>query len=85
MKDAKQIAAGLTKAQRALLDDICDHPGLYAGQYVHDGAGIEHLPRDLWWQSFDNGASALLGLGKARPSELGLAVRAELEASDADR
>lgn len=67
------IAAGLTEAQRALLDDLCGCPGLFAGQYVHDGAGIEHLPGNLWTQTYSGGAG-FMGLGKACPTEEGLAV-----------
>lgn len=71
------IANKLTPNQVALLEDICRCPGLYAGQYVHDGAGIEHLPSELWWQSYA-GPGGFLGLGKAYPSDLGVQVNAEL-------
>lgn len=76
--EVEAVAGKLTKAQNDLLFDLCDCPGLYAGQYVADGAGIEHLPNELWWKSYA-GTSGFMGLGKAFPSDLGLAVKAHLE------
>lgn len=78
MSDHETIAERLTVSQRALLEDICRCPGLFAGQYVHDGAGIEHLPRDLWQNTYPGTVYAMLGLGKAYPSDLGIAVNAAL-------
>ncbi len=77
--DLDRIIAGLSEAQRKLLIDLCECPGLFAGQYRWEGWGIEQLPYDLWRCSYKGAAYALIGLGHAYPSDTGLAVRQRLQ------
>jgi hypothetical protein len=79
MSDPIELAARLSPNQRELLDDLCRCPGLFAGQYVHDGAGIEHLPRELWFNSYSSNMLAMIGMGKAYPSDLGMLVNEQAQ------
>jgi hypothetical protein len=74
MADAHKLARDLTPNQWALLADLCDCPGLFAGQYVADGAGIEHLPKELWARSYRSGGAAFIDLADAHPTPLGIEV-----------
>jgi hypothetical protein len=73
------VARRLTNAQRELLADLCRCPGLFAGQYTYDGAGIEHLPLELREHAYKGSVYVMLGLGHAYPSALGVAVNEAIE------
>ena len=73
----------LTPSQFGLLDDLCGCPGLFAGQYEFDGAALEHLPAEYVARTYE-GVAGFMGLAKAEPSPLGLALHAHLTKPNKD-